>query len=328
MNALRSNSSVRQTALQLLQQSQLQGAQFPPRQASTRQLSLDGSDVYTAAGVGAPGSSTQTDLLYAHTGSSSSLPQLVQHQGQHSSPQRSPQQLQAGAGGLFGLRAEARMPPQQAARRCQDNGEGVGDWAHELEGELLGCLQDDAHLAAAGACINMQQQQRSSACLAGLAMQQQQRRAHRHFHAPSAPQLQYQPCYPQQQQQQQQGWPTAPLPAPCVGIMPAAPAASSRFQADALMSLQSLLAVDGDCSPVMDPVGSASSSSNNSFGLARSGYSSQTRANAGHGFHSQPLPALLEQEGQGWGGIKRRNSIDPDQVRTPVYPAVACTCCC
>lgn len=322
MNALRSNSAVRQTALQLLQQSQLQGAQFPPRQgASTRQLSLDGSDVYTAtAGMGAPGSSTQRDLLYAHTGSSSSLPQLVQHQGQHSSPRRNPQQLQAGAGGLFGLRPEARMPAQQGiARRYQDNDEGIADWAHELEGELLGCLQDDAHLAAAGACINMQQQQQrsSSACLASLAMQQQQqRRAHRHFHAPSAPQL------------QQQGWPTAPLPAPCAG---ASPAASSRFPADALMSLQSLLAVDGDCSPVVDPVGSASSSSNNnSFGLARSCYSSQTRANAGHGFHSQPLPALLEQESQGWAGIKRRNSIDPDQVRTPVYP-VSCslqTCCC
>lgn len=84
------------------------------------------------------------------------------------------------------------------------------------------------------------------------------------------------------------------------------------------MSLQSLLAVDGDCnSPVIDPVGSTSSSSNNnSFGIARSNYSSQTRASAGQGgFHSQPLPALMEQEAaQGWGGIKRRNSIDPDKV--------------
>jgi hypothetical protein len=339
VNALKSNSAIRQTALHLLQQSQLQDAQFPPRHGQaqgTRQMSLDGSaqDVYTAAalhGAAAPDSSTQTqtDLLYAHTGSSSSLPQLGQHpQGQRSSPQRgSPQQAfqQAEVTGLFGLRSHIRMPAQQqaAGRRYQDDTEeGVADWAQELEGELLGCLQGDTHFSTAAGSFTTMQQRSSSAGLPGLAMQQQQQqqqpqqRAHRHFHAPGAPQLQYQQCYPQQHlQQQQQSWATAPLPAPCAG-MHAAPAATSRFQPGALMSLQSLLAVDGDCSPVVDPVGSASSSSNNnSFGMARSGYSSQTRGSAGQGFHSQPLPALLEQEAQGWGGIKRRNSIDPDQVR-------------
>lgn len=327
VNALKSNSAIRQTALQLLQQSQLQGAQFPPRHGQAqgaRQMSLDGSaDVYTAAALGAtaPDSSTQTqtDLLYAHTGSSSSLPQLGQHQGQHTSPQRgSPQQAfqQAEVTGLFGLRSDIRMPAQQQAaghHYQDDTEEGVADWAQQLEGELLGCLQGDAHLVATGSFTTMQQRN-SSAGLPGFAVQQQQpqQRVHRHFHAPSAPQLQcYQQCYPQQQQQ---SWVTAPLPAPCAG-MHAAPAATSHFQPGALMSLQSLLAVDGDCSPVVDPVGSASSSSNNnSFGMARSGYSSQARASTGQGFHSQPLPALLEQEAQGWGGIKRRNSIDPDQL--------------
>jgi hypothetical protein len=136
---------------------------------------------------------------------------------------------------------------------------------------------------------------------------------------------QYQPQQQYQQpQQQQQGWATGHAP-----LLLAHPPAGRRFSLSMLAPVDLVPGIDGNHSP--DPVGSASSSSNNaSVGLARSSQSSQTRASAGHGFCSKPLSMVGAQEQQGRGhmcaGLKRHNSIDQDEVRPCVMTGSGCCC--
>lgn len=322
VNALRSNSAVRQTALRLLQRSQGQqhqqlqaAAQLAPaglgstQQTFPNQQQLIHQDVYTIAISAA---SNQTAFRYAHTGSSSNMLAAAQQVQQQHSPQRD---VAAEADIYVPV---ARRTAQQAACNTLDDNDGVADWVNELEGQLLGCLKMGMTQAPMGpsASSNPSTGQHSMPVMAAPGLQHQQQRMHRHYHASSA-QQQHQPY-----SQQQQGWAAAPMSAPSVGT---AAHAGQRFSPSTLTPLQTFLGVDADSSPAMDPVGSASSSSNNSFGVARSGYnSSQTRLSPNTGrsqsVHSQPLPALgAHAQDQGWvhaaAGVKRHNSIDQDEVR-------------
>jgi hypothetical protein len=316
---LANNQAVRQTALKLLQKPQGQCQQLvhlPPQrqpmcaqqqQAPARSQQHDNwgpaASVCNTAAVSA-GMRSQASILQAqhlqaaHAGSSNMLRALPQ--------QRQPQQCsQRSAMHTDAYGPLSYMPAQQAEAAGAQEDAGLTDWVSELEDQLLGCLEKGP--AAGAAAGHPSRIQRSNIPMASRVppMQQQQlvpRRTHRHFQVPSS-------CAPQYQQQQQ-GWATAPLPA-------AHPPAGRRFSLSMLAPLDLVPGVDGNHSP--DPVGSASSSTNNSFGMARSGHSSQTHASVGQVFCSQPLPMLGAQEQQGWShmcaGLKRHNSVDQDEVR-------------